>query len=218
MKTDLEIKEDVLDELEWQPNIDETEIGVTVDKGVVTLTGTVDSYSKKIAAEKAAKRVKGVRAVVENVEVKYGLEYKKTDKEIAKAALDALKWNYSVPDEKITLKVENGWIYLTGEVEWEYQKDAAQRAVQDLLGVKHVSNQITLKQSIQATGIKEKITKAFERLADVDAQNIEVIVKDHTVKLKGKVHSLAEKEAARKSALYSPGVYKVENELSVDDL
>lgn len=217
MKTDVEIKEDVLDELEWQPNIDETEIGVTVDKGVVTLNGTVDSYTKKLSAEKAAKRVKGVKAVVENIEVKYGLEYKKTDKEIAKAALDALKWNYSVPDEKITLKVENGWIYLMGEVEWEYQKDAAQRTVQDLLGVKHVSNQITLKQSIKPSGIKDKITKAFERLADVDAKNIEVIVEDHTVKLKGKVHSLAEKEVARKSALYSPGVYKVENDLAVDD-
>ncbi|HSM62662.1 MAG TPA: BON domain-containing protein, partial [Gillisia sp.] len=125
MKTDAVIKENVLDELQWQPNVDETEIGVTVDRGVVTLTGTVDSYTKKIAAEEAAKKVKGVKAVVENIEVKYGIEYKKTDKEIAKAALEALKWNSSVPDDKITLKVENGWIHLNGEVEWEYQRDAA---------------------------------------------------------------------------------------------
>lgn len=217
MKTDAVIKENVLDELQWQPNVDETEIGVTVDRGVVTLTGTVDSYTKKIAAEEAAKKVKGVKAVVENIEVKYGVEYKKTDKEIAKAALDALKWNSSVPDDKITLKVENGWIHLNGEVEWEYQRDAAKRTVQNLLGVRAVTNNITLKQTVKPTGIKEKISKAFERLADVDANNIEVIVEDHTVKLKGKVHSLAEKEEAKKSALYTPGVYHVENELLVED-
>lgn len=217
MKTDAVIKEDVLDELQWQPNVDETEIGVTVDRGVVTLTGTVDSYTKKIAAEEAAKKVKGVKAVVENIEVKYGIEYKKTDKEIAKAALEALKWNSSVPDDKITLKVENGWIHLNGEVEWEYQRDAAKRTVQNLLGVRAVTNNITLKQTVKPTGIKEKISKAFERLADVDANNIEVIVEDHTVKLKGKVHSLAEKEEANKSALYTPGVYHVENELLVED-
>lgn len=217
MKTDAVIKENVLDELQWQPNVDETEIGVTVDRGVVTLTGTVDSYTKKIAAEEAAKKVKGVKAVVENIEVKYGIEYKKTDKEIAKAALEALKWNSSVPDDKITLKVENGWIHLNGEVEWEYQRDAAKRTVQNLLGVRAVTNNITLKQTVKPTGIKEKISKAFERLADVDANNIEVIVEDHTVKLKGKVHSLAEKEEANKSALYTPGVYHVENELLVED-
>lgn len=217
MKTDAVIKENVLDELQWQPNVDETEVGVTVDRGVVTLTGTVDSYTKKIAAEEAAKKVKGVKAVVENIEVKYGIEYKKTDKEIAKAALDALKWNSSVPDDKITLKVENGWIHLNGEVEWEYQRDAAKRTVQNLLGVRAVTNNITLKQTVKPTGIKEKISKAFERLADVDANNIEVIVEDHTVKLKGKVHSLAEKEEANKSALYTPGVYHVENELLVED-
>ena len=217
MKTDAVIKENVLDELQWQPNVDETEIGVTVDRGVVTLTGTVDRYTKKIAAEEAAKKVKGVKAVVENIEVKYGIEYKKTDKEIAKAALEALKWNSSVPDDKITLKVENGWIHLNGEVEWEYQRDAAKRTVQNLLGVRAVTNNITLKQTVKPTGIKEKISKAFERLADVDANNIEVIVEDHTVKLKGKVHSLAEKEEANKSALYTPGVYHVENELLVED-
>lgn len=217
MKTDAVIKENVLDELQWQPNVDETEVGVTVDRGVVTLTGTVDSYTKKIAAEEAAKKVKGVKAVVENIEVKYGIEYKKTDKEIAKAALEALKWNSSVPDDKITLKVENGWIHLNGEVEWEYQRDAAKRTVQNLLGVRAVTNNITLKQTVKPTGIKEKISKAFERLADVDANNIEVIVEDHTVKLKGKVHSLAEKEEANKSALYTPGVYHVENELLVED-
>lgn len=217
MKTDVEIRNDVLAELAWQPNIKETEIGVTVENGVVTLSGTVDSYSKKIAAENAAKSVKGVRAVAEDIEVKYGTAYKKSDKEIAKAAADALKWNYSVPHDKISIKVDDGWVYLTGEVQWAYQKDAAKRAVEDLLGVKYVSNNITLKQIAKPTEIKEKIKKAFERLADVDAKNISVTVDDHTVKLKGKVHSLAEKEEARKRAFYSPGVYKVENELEIVD-
>ena len=214
MKTDLAIKEDVLDELQWQPNVDETEIGVTVDQGVVTLTGTVESYTKKLAAEEAAKKVKGVKAVVENIEVKHGTEYKKTDKEIAKAALDALKWNYSVPDDKISLKVENGWIYLSGEVEWEYQRDAAKRAVQNLLGVRAVSNNIRLKQTIKPSGIKEKITKAFERLADVDSKNIEVIVdafknSDPNYKIVGFINceEVRETKVKYKAIIFSPFLY-----------
>jgi len=217
MKTDLKIKEDVLDELKWQPHIDETQIGVVVEKGVVTLTGTVDSYTKKMEAEKAAKRVKGVRAVAEDIEVKYGSEYKRSDKEIAKAVANALEWNVSVPEDKITVKVENGWVYLSGEVAWAYQKSAAKNAVENLLGVKYVSNNVTIKQVVHTTDIKEKIKKAFERMADVEAGNINVSVDGHTVKLKGKVHSIHEKDEARDAAYYAPGVYHVENELEVAD-
>lgn len=215
MKTDVEIKNDVLDELAWQPNIDETEIGVIVDKGVVTLTGTIDSYAKKIAAEKAVKSVKGVRAVADDIEVKYGSEYKKSDKEIAKAAADALKWNYSVPEDKVSIKVDNGWVYLTGEVQWAYQKDSAKSAVENLLGVRGVSNAITLKQAVEPFQIKERIKKALQRSAEVEAQNINVVVDGHKVKLSGKVHSLTEKDEARKAAYFAPGVYEVENELEV---
>jgi osmotically-inducible protein OsmY len=215
MRTDAKIKEDVLDELAWQPNIDETQIGVIVDKGVVTLTGTVDSYSKKMTAENAAKSVFGVKAVAEDIEVKYGDNFKRTDAEIAKAAIDALKWNSSVPEDKIDIKVENGWIYLSGEVKWAFQKDAAKRAVQDLLGVRYVSNNIIIKQAIKPKDIKNRIKKAFERSADIDAKNVSVTVDGHTVKLKGKVHSLTEKEDARKAAYYANGVYNVENELEV---
>ena len=215
MRTDLEIKKDVLEELAWQPNIDETQIGVIVDKGVVTLTGTVNSYSKKMTAEKAAKSVFGVRAVAEDIEVKYGIDYKKTDAEIAKAAANALKWNSSVPENKINLKVENGWVYLTGEVKWTFQKDAAKKSVQDLLGVKYVSNNITLKQEVKATDIERKIKKAFERSAEIDSKNVKVTVDGHTVKLRGKVHSIAEKDDARKAAYNTFGVYEVENELEV---
>lgn len=215
MRTDSEIKEDVLEELAWQPNIDETQIGVIVDKGVVTLTGTVDSYSKKITAEKAAKSVFGVRAVAEDIKVQYGTNHQRTDSEIAKASVDALKWNTSVPEDKITVKVEDGWVYLTGEVMWDYQKQAAKKAIEDLIGVKFVSNNITIKQPVKPTDIKDRITKAFQRSADIDAKNVIVAVDGHTVKLRGKVHSLAEKEDARKAAYFAPGVYKVENELEI---
>lgn len=216
MRTDEKIRDDVLDELAWETSIDETEIGVIVEDGVVTLSGVVDSYSKKMAAEKAAKRVKGVKAVAEDIEVKYGDAYKKTDKEIAKAVVDALKWNSSVPHDKIMVKVEDGWVYLTGEVKWNFQKNAAKKAVEDLLGVKYVSNNITLKQEVKAGDIKDKIKRAFERTADIEAKNIRVEVDGHTVTLKGTVHSLAEKDEARKAAYNAPGVYNVKNELEIE--
>jgi len=215
MRTDAEIKVDVLDELEWQPTIDETQIGVVVNNGIVTLTGTVDSYTKKIEAEKAAKSVAGVKAVAEEIEVSYGISSKKTDAEIAASAVNALKWNISVPENKVGVKVEDGWLYLTGEVSWEFERNAAKRAVQNLTGVKYVVNNMTLKQKIDAVNIKEKITKAFERSADLDAKNIEVSAKGHTVKLTGKVHSLKEKDEARTTAYYAPGVWTVDNELEV---
>ena len=216
MKSDLQIKEDVLDELAWETSIDETEIGVIVENGVVTLSGTVNDYAKKVAAEKAAKRVSGVKAVAEDIIVKYGDYYKKSDKEIAKAVVNALQWNTSVPQDKIMVKVENGWVYLSGEVKWEYQRYAAKRAVENLFGVKYVSNSITLKQEAKVTDVKEKITKAFERAADIEAKNIKVEVDGHTVTLRGIVHSLAEKDEARKAAFKAPGVYNVKNELRIE--
>ncbi|GAA4946237.1 BON domain-containing protein [Algibacter agarivorans] len=216
MKTDARIREDVINQLAWEPNIDDKQIGVTVDNGVVTLSGVVKSYNAKMAAEKAAKKVSGVKAVAEDIEVKYGDAFKKTDKEIAKAAVDALEWSVSVPDDKILVKVEDGWVYLTGEVEWSYQREAAKRAVENLLGVRYVSNNITLKQKVEASDIKNKIKKAFERTADIDAKNISVIVDGHTVTLRGTVSSLAEKDQARKTAYASPGVYHVKNELKVE--
>ena len=215
MKTDAEIKEDVLDELAWQPNVNETEIGVIVDKGVVTLNGVVDSYSKKLNAEKAVKSVVGVKALANDIEVKYGDAYKKTDKEIAKAVVNALEWNSSIPEKEITVKVEDGWVYLTGEVEWEYQKSAAKRAVENLMGVRSVINNLSIKQDIKPLEVKNLIKKAFERSAELDANNITVISDGHNVTLKGKVHSIKEKEDAETAAYRAPGVYRVINELKV---
>lgn len=215
MKNDSLIKEVVLDELTWQPDIDETQIGVIVEDGVVTLSGIVDSYAKKLAAEKAVKNVKGVKAVADDIEVKYGEEYKKTDKEIAKVVVNTLKLNASVPDDKVKIEVSDGWVYLSGELKWFYQKEAVNKAVENLLGVKKVVNNIIVQQVAEPTEIKIKITKAFERLADIDANNIKVEVEGHTVRLRGKVHSYVEKDEAKKTAYGAPGVYEVKNDIEV---
>ena len=216
MKTDARIREDVIDQLAWEPDIDDRQIGVAVENGVVTLSGVVNNYTSKMAAEKAAKKVSGVKAVAEDIEVKYGDAFKKTDKEIAKACVDALAWNVSVPDNKIMVKVEDGWVYLTGEVKWDYQRNAAKKAIEDLLGVRYVSNNITLKQEVEPKDIKNKIKKAFERAADYDANRISVEVDGHSVTLKGTVRSWAEKEEARDTAYAMPGVYNVINKINVD--
>ncbi|MFT5736672.1 MAG: osmotically-inducible protein OsmY [Maribacter sp.] len=215
MKTDSQIKMDVQDELDWEPSIDETKIGVAVDDGVVTLSGEVDSYAKKIAAEKAAKSVYGVKAVAEDIMVKYSSSFTRSDTEIAKAALNALKWHSSVPNDTVMVKVENGWVYLTGELKWDYQKDSAKNAIKDLTGVKGVSNGITIKQDVKPFEVKEKIAKAFERSAEIDAKGITVTTDGHTVTLSGKVHSIKEKEDAEKAAFKAPSVWQVKNKLRV---
>lgn len=215
MRTDLSIKEDVLEELQWQPNIDETQIGVVVKDGIVTLSGTVNSYVKKREAENAAKSVLGVKAVAEDIQVQYSSGFEKSDTEIASAAVNALKWNISVPQNKIDIKVDDGWVYLTGEVMWAFEKNAAKKAVEDLPGVKYVVNNITLKNVVDSSDIKDKIKKAFERSADIDSKGINVITEGHTVKLTGEVHSLKEKDDARRTAYYAPGVWTVDNELEV---
>ncbi len=215
MKTDAQIKQDVLDELVFHPNIDETQIGVIVEDGVVTLSGVVNEYSKKAAANKVAKSVVGVKAVAEDIEVKYGDDFKKTDKEIAKAAVNALEWNATVPKEKVMVFVEDGYIYLTGEVAWDYERNAAKRTLQNLLGVKGVINNIEIAPKVKAHNIEERIKKAFERSADLEAKGIRVQVDGHTLQLKGRVHSMREKELAEKTAYKAPGVLKVQNDLVV---
>ena len=215
MKTDRQIKQDILDELVFRPNIDETQIGVSVEDGVVTLSGTVNEYAKKVAAEKAAKSVEGVTAVAEDIEVKYGDSYKKSDQEIAKAAVHALEWNASVPKERVMVKVEDGYIYLSGEVTWAFQKNAAKRTVENLLGVKQVYNNIHLEKKVKPYEVKERIKNAFERMADIDADRIKITADGHSVTLRGKVHSIKEKEDAEKAAFRAPGVYEVINNLKV---
>lgn len=215
MKTDAKIKLDVQDELSWEPSIDETKIGVAVDEGIVTLSGEVDSFSKKLAAEKAAKRVSGVKAVAEDIVVKYPSSIDKSDTDIAKAAVEALEWHSSVPDNAVIVKVENGWVYLTGEVKWSYQKYSASNAIKNLVGVKGVSNNIKLKQTVKPVLVKDTIEEAFERSARIDAKSIVVTADGSTVTLSGKVHSIKEKEEAEKAAYRAPGVLDVVNKLKI---
>ncbi len=218
MKTDNKIKNDVLDQLLWQPNIADTKIGVIVEDGVVTLNGVVDSYTKKLAAEKAVKSVNGVKAIAIDLEVKYGKEFIKTDQVIANSVANTLAWNSTVPEENLSVKVEDGFVYLSGEVQWFYQKEAAKNAVENLLGVRGVMNSIQLKQTGRPTQIIEKIKKAFERSADVDDKNITVFVESDHIKLSGSVRTFLEKEAAERIAYFTPGVTNVKNELEVEYL
>ncbi|HSR60865.1 MAG TPA: BON domain-containing protein [Robiginitalea sp.] len=216
MKADEDIKKDVLEELNWQPDIDETQIGVIVEEGIVTLTGTLDSFAKKLAAERAVKKVAGVRGLAMDVQVLFGEAFKRTDSEIARAAADALKWNATVPQERIMLKVEDGRVFLSGKLEWGYQKYAAINVLRHLQGVREVhAEDLVVEPRIRVVDVRHKIERALERLADVDATSVEVDVHGDTVFLKGSVRSVIEKEAAEHAAFRAPGVRKVINELKV---
>ena len=216
MKTDVALKKDVLAELKWQPDIDETQIGVIVEDGVVTLTGTLDSFAKKLAAEKAVKKVAGVRGLAMDAQVLFGDALKRTDPEIARAAADALKWNATVPEGQMAFKVEDGHVYLSGKLEWGYQKYAAINVLRHLQGVREVhAENLVVEPKIRVLDVRHKIEKALGRLADVDATSVEVDVHGDTVFLKGSVRSVIEKEAVEHAAFRAPGVRKVINELKV---
>lgn len=217
MKTDILIQNDVMDELQWEPFLNSSEIGVAVKHGVVTLSGIVDTYSKKLAAEKAAKRVAGVKAVAEDIQVGISPDDHKTDAEIAEAVVNTLKWHTTIPDGKITIKVEDGIVKLEGEVEWEYERQNAKKAIQDLTGVRSVFNLITVKPKITPADIKQKINAAFHRNASVDAEKITADIIGHVVILSGKVHSFSEKESAESAAWAAPGVSRVENKLEIEE-
>ena len=216
MKSDSQLHQDVLAELKWEPSISEEEIGVAVKDGVVSLTGFVDSYAQKYAAERVASSVAGVRAVAEDLEVKLPGQTERTDTDLAHAAVNALKWDIRVPKDKITATVEKGWIELRGEVEWQYQKWAVESAVRNLTGVKGVSNFIAVKpKKVSAYEVSTKIKDSLRRNAEVEADRIAVEAKDGTVVLRGTVRSFAEREEAEAAAWRAPGVTNVEDKLSV---
>lgn len=217
MKNNEELQKDVQEAIKCEPLLNAAEIGVTVKDGVVTLTGVVDSYPKKMEAEDAAKNEAGVKAVVEKIDIKFSSSYgKKNDNEIATEVLDAFKWNWQVPNEKVKVKVETGWITLEGELEYNYQRDAAKNAVQHLLGVLGVSNNITVKSTTEEKSEKADIESALKRNWSIYNTDIEVKVSDHKATLTGTVGSLYQKEEAGRIASNAHGVWSVENELIVD--
>jgi len=215
MKKDTDLRRDVVDELEWEPSIDAAEIGVTAHDGVVTLTGTVHSFTQKLAAERAAKRLQGVKALANDIDVRLPGTAERTDSDIARMAVDALKWRTVVPSDRVKVLVKSGWITLEGEVDWQYQKDAAFDAVHHLVGVKGVTDMITLKPRVSAIDVKSRIEAAFRRSAEVDAQKVQVETRDGKVTLRGAVHSWSEREDAERTAWAAPGVTLVDNLLAV---
>ena len=213
--TDKDLQAHVQNSLEWEPSVDAKDIGVSVDKGVVTLRGNVASYAEKINAERVALHVYGVKAVANDLVVRLASSLQRTDTEIAQAALAALKWNTMVPDDRVTLTVKDGWIMLGGTLDWQYQKDAAAKAVRDLTGVKALTNDIRVQPHLKTTDISSKIEAAFKRSAEIDARRVNVTAQDGKIVLSGSVHSWAERQEAERAAWAAPGVSQVDDRLTV---
>lgn len=212
---DVEIQQIVLEELDWEPSVNAAEIAVTVKDGVVTLAGTVGSYAEKHEAEKVALRLRGVKAVANAIEVRLTERGKRDDADIAAAALNAIKWNVFLPDEKIKVTVEDGWVTLQGEVDWNHQRERAEKAVRPLAGVRGVSNHVKIRPRISPADIKDRIRKALDRMALEDSRDVFVTVNGSEVSLSGSVRSLAERSEAERAAWSAPGVTKVHDKIKI---
>jgi osmotically-inducible protein OsmY len=215
MKTDAELQQDVMNELKWEPTIKAAEIGVAVKDGVVTLSGYVDSYVKKWTAERAAARVSGVRAVAEGIQVRLPGSLKRSDEDLAGAVANVLEWNVLVPHDRVKVKVQDGLVTLSGEVDWWYQKNAAEEAVRYLMGVVLFNNEITVKPVVKPQNIKDKIISAFQRNALLDSRRITVETRGGWVILSGSVRNWAERAEAQWTAWAAPGVSEVDNNIII---
>jgi len=215
MKTDTQLQHDVLAQLEWEPSIDASQIGVTAKDSVVTLTGSVYNYAAKMTAESVTKGVYGVMGVANDIAVKLPGGLERSDTDIAGAALNVLRWDVAVPDERIKVMVREGWVTLEGEVEWEYQRGHAENDVRNLVGVRGVTSKIVVKSHVKSGDVKQKIEAAFLRSAELDARRVSVQTHDGKVTLRGNVRSWAERDEAQKAAWAAPGVTEVTNCISV---
>jgi osmotically-inducible protein OsmY len=216
MKTDTQLRNDVQAELNWAPDVKSSNVGVIAKDGVVTLTGHLTSHAEKYAVERAAQRVHGVKALAVELTVKLPFDDQRTDADIALAVERALQWNVLVPDDKVHPVVEKGWLTLDGEVEWDYQRSAAESAVRDLMGVTGVSNQVKVKPKVSPADVEKKIHEALSRQVEREAQRLAITVNGSQVTLRGTVHSWSERDAVQDAAWATPGVSVVVNDLLVN--
>jgi len=217
MKTDSQLQRDVMDELVWDPSIDHAHIGVAAKGGVVTLSGFVSNYAQKMTAEHAAERVQGVQGIAEELQVRFPFDPKTSDEEIARRVLDVFAWDVTIPKNKLTVKVEKGYVTLNGVLDWNYQKDAARKAAGKITGVSGVNNQIMLSDAAVAGDVRERIMAAFKRSATADASALRVTANGSTIELSGTVHGRHERQVAERTAWAAPGVFFVEDNLVVLD-
>jgi osmotically-inducible protein OsmY len=212
-----DLRQQVLEELDWEPKLGRSQVDATVsDHGIVSLTGLVKSYAEKVAAERAARRVRGVHAVVNDIDILLPMTHERSDPAIAEAVVRALEWDVLVPHDVIDVRLSDGWVRLSGTVDWDYQRTAAVDAVQFLTGVKGITNRIAVRPRVMVPDIKARIEAALRRNAEVEAHGITVHLQDSAVTLRGHVQSLAERAAAEAAAWAAPGVTTVENELEID--
>jgi osmotically-inducible protein OsmY len=213
--TDAILKQDIIDELDFEPSIDATHVAVSVDDGAVTLSGHVRSYTEKCTAEAVVKRMKGVRAIAQEIEVRPAGAHLTADDEIARRAADVLRWHSTVPRDAVQVKVEGGWITLSGKVKWNYERSAAEAAMRNFVGVRGVLNQIQITPAVTVADVRQRIVDSLKRDAEVEAQRIIVQVTDHKVMLEGKVRTWAEREAAERAAWSAAGVTSLVDHIKV---
>lgn len=209
------VRQNVIDELDFEPSIDAANIGVAVENGIVTLTGHVGSYTERVAAEKAAQKVRGVRGVVEEIRVRFPSEPPPRDEDLAQRAVQMLDWSATVPKDAVQVKVQDGWVTLSGQVEWQYQKEEAYRALRRLAGVAGIMNTVTVAPKTRAPDVRKRIEAALKRNAELEANAITVTVKDAEVVLEGKVNAWHERTLAENAAWSAPGVRAVVDRLTL---